>query len=108
MPSWPTHLHDVSPPRAPEGLDGEQLALFHASGVTPLNDGDVLSCVDFVGADAVAVQVADALDRVGGSVDLHFVALHHLLDGRADLQALARCRERDGGSRTQRERDTVY
>ena len=104
-PLCPAHLHHMSPPRAPEGLDGEEFALFHARGVAPLNDGDVFPCVNLVRADAVAVQVADALDRVGGSVDLDFVALHYLLDGRADLQASPSRRERQKDRKSARQRE---
>lgn len=79
------HLHDVAAPGAPERLNGEKLPLLHAGGVAALDDGDVLTRVDLVGADAVAVEVAHALDRVGGAVDLDLVALHHFLNRRSDL-----------------------
>ena len=76
---------DVPFPRAPEGLDGVELALLHARGVPPPHDGHALSRVDLVRRDAVPVQVAAALDLVLLAVNFHGVRLHHLLDGLADV-----------------------
>eukprot|EP00128_Syssomonas_multiformis_P013512 Colp12_sorted_trinity150504_noHs@1692 len=78
-------LQHVTPARAAEGLDRVKLAFFHAGGVTVRHDGDGLAAVDLVRRDGVAVQVAAALDRVDGAVDVDLVGLHHLLDGLADL-----------------------
>ena len=70
---------DVPFPRAPEGLDGVELALLHARGVPPPHDGHALSRVNLVRTNGMPVQVADALDWVCLAVELNLVRLHYLL-----------------------------
>jgi hypothetical protein len=41
--------------------------------------------VDLVGVDAVPVEVPNRLHLVDRAVELHLVALHHLLNRRADV-----------------------
>ncbi|KFM23270.1 hypothetical protein F751_3461 [Auxenochlorella protothecoides] len=78
-------LAHVALARGAKGLDGEELALLHASGLAALNDGHALAAVDAVGRDAVPVQVAHRANGEGAAVQLHLVRLHDLLHLRADV-----------------------
>ena len=57
----------------------------HLRVVVALDDWNVCTRMNMVWLDAVPVEVADRAHAVHAPVQLHFVALHHLLDRGADL-----------------------
>lgn len=103
--------HEASAGRS-EGLDRVELPLFHASGLllrTPhhlssfllhslpssrnnpypsLHDGHGLPRMYLIRPDAVSIQVPAASNGVHFPVERDLVALHHFLDGLADLAEL--------------------
>lgn len=68
-----------------KGLDGKGLAFLHLRLISSFHDRHALATVDTVGVDVVSVQVSDALHRERRPPDLHLVALHHLLNGGANV-----------------------
>ena len=71
-------LDHIASAGAAESLNRVDFVLLHAGGVAVGHDGHGLTAVDLVRGDVVAAQAADALDWVHGSVEGHFVGLHHL------------------------------
>lgn len=67
----------------PKSLDGKDLAVLHLTLVGVLDKRDGLPSVDPVLLDVVSGNVPYRLDRERLAVDLHLVAFHGLLDGRA-------------------------
>jgi hypothetical protein len=51
-------------------------------------DWNTLPSMDLVRSNRMSVEISHSLDGVGGSVDCHFIRLHHLLDCLADLTHL--------------------
>jgi hypothetical protein len=76
---------DVTLSCTSECLNGKCLALLHLGIVAALDDWHRLAAVNGVVANAVAVEVTNALDGVCLALDLHLVALHDLLDGSANV-----------------------
>jgi hypothetical protein len=70
---------------AAKRLDGKGFTLLHLGLVAALDDRHRFAAVDVIAANAVAVEVADALDGIRRALDLALVALHDLLDGGADV-----------------------
>lgn len=68
-----------------EGLDGEDVAFFHALGGVGLDEGDLFVAVDLVAEDVVACEAADCADGNGFVVEGDFVAFHCFLDCGADV-----------------------
>ena len=62
-----------------KGFDGIHLILFHLGGVTTLDDGHTLAGMDLIWADAMAVEVANALDGIGLAIELNFITLHFIV-----------------------------
>jgi hypothetical protein len=73
-------LSDPAPACASKGLDGENIAFFHALVRLGLDEWNLFVAVDFVAQDVVAGQAANGFDREGFAFDLDFVAFHCFLD----------------------------
>ena len=82
-----THIiSNISFACATERLNGKGFTLFHLGLVAALDNRHRLPAVNAIPADAMPVQVADALDRVALATNLALVALHDLLNGSTNVR----------------------
>lgn len=78
-------VSDISFAGAAESFDGEHIAFLHALVGLGLDEGDLFVAMDLVAEDVVACDTTSRSDGNGLSVELDLVALHHFLDGFADV-----------------------
>lgn len=78
-------IFDISFAGAAEGLDGKDVALFHALRGSRLDKGDLLVAVDLVAQDVMAADIPNRFDGDYLSVEFDFIALHDFLDCLADV-----------------------
>src|SRR2546423_384752 len=69
----------ITLPRAAKGFACKNLTFFHLCLIATFHNRDGLPTVNRVLANAVAVQVSNALDGISRAVEINFVALHSLL-----------------------------
>mmetsp|Transcript_11175 Transcript_11175/g.32085 ORF Transcript_11175/g.32085 Transcript_11175/m.32085 type:complete len:241 (+) Transcript_11175:642-1364(+) len=78
-------LDDVSPAGSSKGLNGVELAFFHARGIPTLDNGHTFAGVDLIWPDGVTREVADTLHWVRFAVNGHLIGFHSLLNSFTEL-----------------------